>query len=109
MPRETFPGERRVALTPRACEALIKAKLEIVIESDAGLDAGFPNEEYSKRGVRVASRADVFRDAAIILQARTPGANPVGGSADLASYRSGQLLIGFGEPLTALGECSALA
>jgi NAD(P) transhydrogenase subunit alpha len=59
--------------------------------------------------VRIASRAEVFRDAAIILQARTPGANPVGGQADLAQYRSGQLLIGFGEPLTSLRECTELA
>ncbi len=80
-----------------------------MVEADAGLDSGYPNEEYTKRGVRVASRAEVFRDAAIILQARTPGANPVGAAEDLASYRSGQLLIGFGEPLTALPECQALA
>src|SRR6201999_3737674 len=35
LPRETFPGERRVALTPRACETLKKAGFEIVVESSA--------------------------------------------------------------------------
>ncbi|HTA43805.1 MAG TPA: Re/Si-specific NAD(P)(+) transhydrogenase subunit alpha [Bryobacteraceae bacterium] len=109
MPRETFGGERRVALTPRACEALIKLKLEVIVESSAGLPAGFPDEEYARRGVRLVSRAEVFRDAAIIVQARAPGANPEAGRADIPSFRTGQMLIGFGEPLTAPRECADLA
>ncbi len=44
-----------------------------------------------------------------MVQARAPGANPEGGAEDLQSLRSGQILIGFGEPLTALRECAALA
>lgn len=109
MPRETFPGERRVALTPKACETLIKAKLELIVESGAGLPAGFPDEEYAKRGVRIGSRAEVFASAGIIVQVRTPGANPAGGAEDLGLLRSGQLLIGLGEPLTALKADSELA
>jgi NAD(P) transhydrogenase subunit alpha len=109
VPRETFAGERRVSLTPRACEALIKAKLELIIESGAGLDAGFPDEEYAKRGVRIGSRAEVFGTAAIIAQVRTVGANPENGRDDLGLFRQGQLLIGLGEPLTAVRECAELA
>ncbi len=109
VPRETFGGERRVALTPRACEALIKLKLEVVVEFSAGLDAGFPDEEYVRRGVRLASREAVFAEAGVIVQARAPGANPDGGRSDLASLKQGQILIGFGEPLTALRECAELA
>jgi NAD(P) transhydrogenase subunit alpha len=62
-----------------------------------------------KRGVRVASREGVYRDAGVIVQARTPGANPDRGSEDFTFLRSGQILIGFGEPLTALAEVSRLA
>lgn len=109
VPRETFGGERRVALTPRACEALIKLKLEVVVEFSAGLEAGFPDEEYVRRGVRLASREAVFQEAGVIVQARAPGANPDGGRDDLASLKQGQILIGFGEPLTALRECAELA
>jgi NAD(P) transhydrogenase subunit alpha len=109
VPRETFSGERRVALTPRACEALIKLKLEVVVESSAGLDAGFPDEEYARRGVRLGSREDVFRDAGIVVQSRAIGANPERGRDDLPLLRQGQILIGFGEPLTALKECAQLA
>jgi len=80
-----------------------------VVESGAGLDAGFPDEEYSKRGVRLASRAAVFEQSGVIVQARGPGANPERGADDLSSVRSGQLMIGFGEPLTAPRECADLA
>jgi NAD(P) transhydrogenase subunit alpha len=96
-------------LTPRACEALIKLKLEVVVESGAGLDAGFPDEEYSRRGVRLVSRSQVFQEAGVVVQARAPGANPEHGHADLAQLRSGQILIGFGEPLTAIRECAEIA
>jgi H+-translocating NAD(P) transhydrogenase subunit alpha len=109
VPRETSAGERRVALTPRACEALIKLKLEVVVESSAGLQAGFSDEDYSRRGVRLVSRSEVFNEAAVIVQARAPGANPDAGRDDLQAFKTGQILIGFGEPLTALRECAELA
>jgi H+-translocating NAD(P) transhydrogenase subunit alpha len=109
VPFETFPGERRVALTPRSCEALVRAKLEIVVEASAGDSAGFPDEQYVARGARIASREDVFGESQVILQARTLGANPEMGRADLTMLRPGHVLIGFGEPLTSLGECSSIA
>jgi NAD(P) transhydrogenase subunit alpha len=109
IPCETFPGERRVALTPKACDALIKAKLDVILEYSAGLAAGFTDEEYAKRGVRLGSRAEVFASAGIVAQARAPGANPVHGRADIPLMRPGQILIGFGDPLTSLQECVELA
>jgi NAD(P) transhydrogenase subunit alpha len=81
----------------------------VLVESAAGLDAGFPDEDYVKRGVRLGTRAAVFQEAGVIVQARAPGANPEHGRDDLASLRQGQLLIGFGEPLTAPRECAELA
>ncbi len=81
----------------------------MLVESSAGLDAGFPDEDYVRRGVRLGTRAAVFQEAGIIVQARAPGANPEHGGHDLTSLRQGQLLIGFGEPLTAPRECAELA
>jgi len=107
--RETYPQERRVALIPRQCEALRKSGLEILIEQSAGLEAGFPDELYVARGARIASREEVFREAGILAQVRCLGANPEAGRSDLPYLRSGQVLIGFGEPLTALSECAELA
>ena len=109
VPRETFPGERRVALIPRACEALAKIGAGVVVEESAGNEAGFPDSQYAARGVRVASRGEVFGTSDIVVQVRTLGANPDAGRGDLSLLRSGQILIGFGEPLTAAREVQDLA
>ena len=109
VPRETFPGERRVALTPRAAEALGKLGAGVVIEGSAGVDAGFPDEQYVGRSARVATRAEVFEQSDIIVQVRSLGVNPEQGRADLPLLRRGQVLIGFGEPLTAVREMADLA
>src|SRR4051794_4107644 len=113
IPCETLPGERRVALTPRACDALNSgknnAKFEVIVEYSAGLAAGFTDDEYVRRGVRLGTRQEVFASAGIIVQARTPGSNPVHGRLDIPLLRAGQILIGFGDPLTSLRECADLA
>jgi H+-translocating NAD(P) transhydrogenase subunit alpha len=109
VPRETFPGERRVAITPRHCEALIKAGMNVIVEHTAGVEAGFPDELYSARGAQLASRAEIFSQADVIAQVRYLGANPGAGRQDLALIRAGQVLVGFGEPLTALREAADLA
>lgn len=109
VPCEKFPGERRVALTPRSCEALVRAKIEVAVETSSGASAGFPDEQYVARGARIASREDLFADSDVILQARTLGANPDAGRADLPLFKPGQAVIGFAEPLTAIKECADLA
>jgi NAD(P) transhydrogenase subunit alpha len=107
---EGFPGERRVALAPSVISLLAKAGVELVMEPGAGTRAGFPDSEYAEKGVRIlAGRAEVFGAASVILQVRTPGANPETGTADLELTRQGQTLIGFAEPLTATETASALA
>ena len=107
--RETYPQERRVALVPRQCEALRKSGFEILIEQSAGVEAGYPDELYVARGARIVDRQEVFREAEILAQVRCLGANPEAGRADLPNLRSKQILIGFGEPLSALRECADLA
>ena len=104
VPRETSPGERRVALTPKACDALIKAKFQAIVEYASGLEAGFPDEEYAKRGVRLGTRAEVYASADVLAQARVGDS-----SEDLAELRAGQIVIGFGDPLTSPAKCLALA
>ncbi len=46
VPRETFPGERRVALVPAVIPTLKKAGFEVVVEAGAGVSAGYPDAEY---------------------------------------------------------------
>ncbi len=106
---ESAPGERRVALVPGAISVLNKTGAELVLEHGAGVRAGFPDSEYAAKGVALASRADVFAQSQVILQVRSLGANPETGRGDLPLLRSGQILIGFGEPLTALDAAQHLA
>lgn len=107
--KETLPGERRVALTPRAAEALGKAGLEVVMEAGAGISAGYPDRDYEARGVRLGSRVEVFSAADSLAQVRSLGANPEAGRKDLPLYREGQVVLGLGEPLTAQQENRELA
>ncbi len=110
IPRETFPGEKRVAIIPSVVPFLIKAKLEVSIESGAGDAAGFPNNMYMEKGARIVKeRAELFRSAEIILQVRGLGANPDAGRSDLDFLRPDQIIIALLEPLTALEAIQELA
>jgi len=79
------------------------------MEAGAGAAAGFPDAEYTAKNVKLASRAEVFAAADVLLQVRSPGANPDTGASDLATMRQGQIVIGFGEALTALDAARGLA
>ena len=50
IPRETFPGERRVAVTPRACEALNRTGMTVLVEENAGAAAGYADKPSSIEG-----------------------------------------------------------
>ncbi|HEY1462385.1 MAG TPA: Re/Si-specific NAD(P)(+) transhydrogenase subunit alpha [Terriglobales bacterium] len=100
VPKEIYPGERRVALTPAVIPNLTKVGFEIVIESGAGAAAGYPDEQYTEKGAKVLpDRASVFSTAEIITQVLCYGANDVNGSEDLRLFRHGQILLGFLRPL----------
>jgi len=98
--RESFPGEKRVAITPTMVPGLVKAGFGVLIEQSAGASAGFPDERYAESGAKVvAERAELF-DADVILQVRAGGANPTAGRADLDSFRRDQIVIGMSDPLS---------
>jgi H+-translocating NAD(P) transhydrogenase subunit alpha len=100
VPRETFPGERRVALVPAVIPSLAKAGLEVVVEAGAGIQACYTDAEYAAKGAKILpERADVFRVADIVVQVLCHGSNDKTGKADLPLLRRGQLLIGFLRPL----------
>ena len=82
VPRESYPGERRVALVPGVSPSLAKAGLEVVIEAGAGAEAGYPDAEYTAKGAKsLPQRADVFRAADIIVQVLCYGSNDKTGKA----------------------------
>ena len=110
VPKETFPGERRVALVPSVIPALAKAKLDVVVEAGAGIEAGFPDAEYAAKGAKVLPRrAEVFSSADVIIQVLCHGSNDKTGAADLPLLRKGQLLVGFLRPLGELKTIEEVA
>ena len=102
VPRESYPGERRVALAPVVLPNLAKAGLQVVIEAGAGAAAGYPDAEYAEKGAQVLStREEVFAQADIVVQVLCHGANDRTGGADLPLLRNGQTLVGFLRPFGA--------
>ncbi|HEY1261919.1 MAG TPA: Re/Si-specific NAD(P)(+) transhydrogenase subunit alpha [Terriglobales bacterium] len=99
VPKENYPGERRVALVPMVLPNLAKAGFEVVIEAGAGQQAGFPDSYYVEKGARVADRTAVFSTADIIVQVLCYGSNDVTGEADLNLLKREQVLIGFLRPM----------
>ncbi len=100
VPRETYPGERRVALAPAVVPSLKKAGLDVLVQAGAGLQAGYPDAEYVEKGARLApTREEVFASADILVQFLCHGANDKNGSEDLPLLRKGQVLVGFLRPL----------
>jgi H+-translocating NAD(P) transhydrogenase subunit alpha len=105
VPKEIYPGERRVALTPVVVPMLAKAGLEVAIEAGAGVAAGYPDAQYQDKGAKVLpDRAAVFAQAEIIVQVLGHGANDKNGESDLRLMRRGQALVGFLRPLGTPGK-----
>jgi proton-translocating NAD(P)+ transhydrogenase subunit alpha len=110
VPRESFPGELRVALTPAVVPGLTKGGLEVVVEAGAGVRAGYPDADYVSKGARIlAQRADVFLTADIIVQVLCYGSNDISGRDDLPLFRRDQILIGFLRPLGSLETVQEIA
>ena len=110
VPRESFPGERRVSLVPAVLPTLAKLGLEAVVESGAGVEAGYTDAEYAGKGAKILpSRADVFRTADIITQVLCYGANDKTGKDDVPLFKREQVLIGFLRPLGSVETISEIA
>src|SRR5271168_1182111 len=110
VPRETFPGEGRIALVPAVIPNLAKVGLEVVVEAGAGVQAGYPDAEYTAKGAKLLpARAEVFRAADIIVQVLCYGSNDRTGEADLPLFHRDQVLIGFLRPLGALETIQDIA
>ena len=104
--KETFPGERRVAVVPSAFALLGKAGIEVVIESGAGVAAGYPDAAFKDKGARiVASRAEVLDAARVLLQVRPLA----GGEKGIEGVDGRHVLVGLLDPLGAPTGIQTLA
>ena len=110
VPKETYPGERRVGLVPVVVPSLIKAGFEVVIEAGAGVAAGYLDTHYIEKGAKILpDRAAVFSAAEVVVQVLCYGSNDATGDADLRLLRRDQILIGFLRPLGSLEMIHRLA
>jgi len=110
VPKESFPGERRVALVPVVVPSLVKAGFQVLVEAGAGTSAGYPDADYTDKGARLAaSRAEVFQSADIIVQVLSYGSNDATGKDDLALFRRDQTVIGFHRPFGSIEAARQLA
>jgi len=101
--RETAPGERRVALVPEALGRLVSAGHEILVEAGAGAGCFLPDQAYAEAGATVLPTDELYAQAEVILRVQKPSAEEV------ARLRSGQILIGFLQPLLDPGLMATLA
>jgi H+-translocating NAD(P) transhydrogenase subunit alpha len=109
VPRETSPGERRVALVPESCKKLQQSGYTIVVESGAGVAAGFPDAAY--RDVGVAVEADpqaVIGASDLMLKVNPPGSRDSQGD-EIQWMRPGSIYLGSLMPLRNLAAVQALA
>lgn len=110
VPKEIYPGERRVALVPLVVPNLIKAGFEVAIEAGAGAAAGYPDAQYAEKGAKILpDRAAVFSTADIIVQLLVYGSNDINGAEDVPLYRRDQALIGFLRPFGAADTVTQIA
>ena len=99
VPKEIYPGERRVALVPMVVPNLKKVGLEVMVQVGAGMESGYRDADYQEKGASLLStRAEVFAKADIVTQVLAYGANDLTGKQDVPLYRRGQVLIGFLRP-----------
>ena len=92
VPKESAPGERRVALVPELVGRLVPAGFDVLVERGAGAAASFPDSAYEEAGARVVD--DAWAEPEAVVKVQKPGEQ------EAERLREGQVLIGFLQPLT---------
>jgi NAD(P) transhydrogenase len=108
IPREIYPGERRVAITPQSAALLLKKGFgRVLVERGAGAGAQFTDQAYEHAGATLAARNTVWSDSDILLKVRAPSVGSSGGEAD--AMRKGGTLLSFIYPAQNPDTVNALA
>ena len=109
VPRETAPGERRVALVPESAKKLIQAGYEVAVEAGAGDAAGYSDPGYREAGATIESdAATLLGSSGLVLKVGAPATG--GGGRDEATWmRPGAIYLGSLMPLRNHDAVRALA
>lgn len=104
IPKESHAEETRVAGTPESTKSLVKAGLEVIVEADAGLAAGYPDADYTEAGAKIEADAGKARGQAdLVLGIRPPVAE------EIAQLKNGAILVCSLQPLLHLEVVRAFA
>jgi NAD(P) transhydrogenase subunit alpha len=96
IPKETRPGERRVAATPETIARLKKLGFDVLVETQAGAGASFYDEDYQTAGaIVVTDTRQLWNDADIVLKVQPPDQHPTLGVHEADLMRPGATLISF--------------
>jgi NAD(P) transhydrogenase len=98
VPKESYPGERRVAMTPQNVKLLLKKGFSrILIERGAGAEAEFTDEAYIQAGAKIVDRRSVFSESDILLKVRALSID--GADSEVDSIREHSTIISFLYPV----------
>lgn len=98
IPKESFPGERRVAITPQNVKLLLKKGFSrVLIERGAGVEAQFTDEAYEQAGAKTVDRRSVFSESDILLKVRALSID--GPDSEVDAIREGATVISFLYPV----------
>ncbi len=109
IPKESLPGETRVAAIPATVKGYVRLGAEVVIEAGAGVKAGIADEQFAAEGASVqADAAAVLGQADLVLKVRAPGKRP-DGLDELAALKNESVLICLLDPATGRERLAQLA
>jgi NAD(P) transhydrogenase subunit alpha len=94
VPKETFAGERRVAMMPDAAARLVKVGAECLVEKGAGNGAMSSDAQYEAAGARIVDATALYQSADVVTRVQPPSLEEAG------RLRSGTVLVGFLAPLS---------
>lgn len=98
IPKESYPGERRVAITPQNVKLLLKKGFSrVLIERGAGVEAQFTDEAYEQAGAKTVDRRSVFSESDILLKVRAVSID--GAESEVDAIREGATVISFLYPV----------
>lgn len=102
VPKETVPGEHRVALIPESAARLVKAGVTVQVEPGAGLSAGFPDAAYTAAGAQLTERSALLGGADLICKVQKPSPD------EAAKLKRGAHLVSLLTPATSAESIKAL-
>jgi NAD(P) transhydrogenase subunit alpha len=107
--KETAEGERRVALVPESIKRLVKKGVRVLVQSEAGLQAGILDEEYTAAGAEILSDyGQLLKEGKIFLKVRAVCLQD-GMMQVVDPFPKGSVLISFFNPFKHIHNVEALA